>query len=318
MRQIADSRFPELTGNKPADPNRPRSPPIWGKGRAVPSALKLQVGRVEHQGVIKRLNLRRPDTCKVCESELSVGAATEWDTIDRTVTCIPCAGSSVSDTPPAPNKPGESAQREYDRRRLRHDTKVEQRWGTGTIGKIAKKVVAEPQHVTAWAKGAHGERRLSNHLKRELDEPCIVLDDRKIPGTKANIDHLVIANSGLWIVDAKNYKGKVELRSTGLRNPVTTLHVAGRDRTRLVGGLTQQHAAVTTALANLGETAIPVHSVICFTNAEWPLFGGTGSIDGVWIGHVGKLITRIHNSRQIAEDLAARLLDRLARELPPA
>lgn len=48
-------------------------------------------------------------------------------------------------------------------------------------------------------------------------------DDRKIPGTKANIDLLVIANSAVWIVDAKNYSGKVEFRTTGLRNPVTTL-----------------------------------------------------------------------------------------------
>lgn len=264
----------------------------------------------------KQLRIRRPDTCSRCSTELPAGTQALWDASTRSVTCLACHAEPAASS--ASSVAGESAQREYDRRRSRHDAAIEQRWGSGTVGTIAKALSPEPQTTTAWAKGADGERRLSRHLNRELPASCVVLDDRQIPGTRANIDHLVIADSGIWIVDAKNYKGKVELRTTGWRNPVTTLHVGGRDRTRLLGGLGRQHAAVTKALANLGEFAIPVHSVICFTNAEWPLIGGTGSIDGVWIGHAPKLVKRIDQAPTVAEGLGSKLGDRLAGELPPA
>jgi hypothetical protein len=41
----------------------------------------------------------------------------------------------------------------------------------------------------------------------------VVLHDRRIPGRRSNIDHLVIARSGVWVVDTKRYRGKVERRS---------------------------------------------------------------------------------------------------------
>ncbi len=121
-----------------------------------------------------------------------------------------------------------------------------------------------------------------------------MLDDRRIPGSKANIDHIVVSPSGIWIVDAKNYTGKVELRVVGgWRKRETKLFVNGRDRTKLVAGMGFQHEALVAALtrADLGD--IPVSLALCFTNSEWPLFGGTGRIDDVWIVHAKALIKRI-------------------------
>jgi hypothetical protein len=80
---------------------------------------------------------------------------------------------------------------------------------------------------------------MARRLTNDLGEAAVVLHDRKVPNTRGNIDHLVIAPSGIWIVDAKNYNGKVEVRdcggwfSTDLR-----LHVNNRDQTKLVDGLT--------------------------------------------------------------------------------
>jgi hypothetical protein len=42
-----------------------------------------------------------------------------------------------------------------------------------------------------------------------------MLHDCRIPGSRANIDHLFVAASGIWIVDAKGDKGKVEQRDLG-------------------------------------------------------------------------------------------------------
>ena len=54
-----------------------------------------------------------------------------------------------------------------------------------------------------------------------------VLHDLRVPGSRANIDHLCVGPGGVTVVDSKNYAGKVRKRSGGL-------WVNGRNRTRLI------------------------------------------------------------------------------------
>ena len=61
----------------------------------------------------------------------------------------------------------------------------------------------DPHSTVAWAYGANGERALGNLLDPLRDEGLAVLHDRRIPGSKANIDHVVIAPWGVFVVDAK-------------------------------------------------------------------------------------------------------------------
>jgi hypothetical protein len=43
------------------------------------------------------------------------------------------------------------------------------------------------------------------------EERVFVLHDRRIPRTRANIDHIAVTRSGaVWAIDAKNYRGKVQ------------------------------------------------------------------------------------------------------------
>lgn len=65
-------------------------------------------------------------------------------------------------------------------------------------------------------KGAVGEERVAQILQERLGDSAVLLHDRKVPGTRGNIDHIAIAAcSGVWIIDAKRYKGKVEKRDKG-------------------------------------------------------------------------------------------------------
>ena len=105
----------------------------------------------------------------------------------------------------------------------------------------------------AVVEGAAGERRLGDLLDRLAAGGRIsVLHDRGLPGSSANIDHLVVAASGVWVIDAKNYTGRVEVvdrgggRRTGAR-----LVVGGRDRTSLVAGARRQCNAVARVLPPL-------------------------------------------------------------------
>jgi hypothetical protein len=43
----------------------------------------------------------------------------------------------------------------------------------------------------------------------------LVLHDRAIPGTRSNIDHIAVVPSGVWVIDTKQYRGRVQRRDRG-------------------------------------------------------------------------------------------------------
>jgi hypothetical protein len=103
-------------------------------------------------------------------------------------------------------------------------------------------------------------------------ESVAVLHDRRIPGSRANIDHLVITTGGVWVIDSKRYSGQPELRVEGgwFRPRVEMLRIGGRDGSGLVDGVLRQVELVRAVV-----DPIPVTGVLCFIDAEWPLFGGS-------------------------------------------
>lgn len=70
-----------------------------------------------------------------------------------------------------------------------------------------------------------------------------------MPRTRGNIDHIAIAASGVWVIDAKKYKGKMERRDKGsfFKNDYR-LYVNGRDQSKRVEGMAWQRDAVAAAL----------------------------------------------------------------------
>jgi hypothetical protein len=76
-----------------------------------------------------------------------------------------------------------------------------------------------------------------------------VLHDRRMPHSKANIDHVAICGSGVYVIDTKRYRGKIEVRQPLFG--AAKLKIAGRDQTKLVDGLARQVAVVE---ATLGGT----------------------------------------------------------------
>ena len=61
------------------------------------------------------------------------------------------------------------------------------------------------------------------------------MHSRKIPN--GDIDHLAIAPSGIYVIDAKNYTGRIEARDVGnWRTVDLRLYVGGRDKSKLLEG----------------------------------------------------------------------------------
>jgi hypothetical protein len=98
--------------------------------------------------------------------------------------------------------------------------------GGGALGRLVVGVLAaiavgwglrfrpSPDAV-AWRRGAAGERRTARLLGPLEQHGWVVLHDLVVPGSRANLDHLVIGPGGVFVIDSKQYRGRLQLDPTG-------------------------------------------------------------------------------------------------------
>jgi hypothetical protein len=122
-----------------------------------------------------------------------------------------------------------------------------------------------PQSERAWAVGAAGEEAVALALEARCADSVCLLHDRRVPNSRANIDHLAITPAGAWVIDSKKYKGKVEVRTPLFGD--ARLMIDRRDRSKLADGLARQVVAVAAAVG----PGVPVHGAFCLVDAELPL-----------------------------------------------
>jgi hypothetical protein len=139
---------------------------------------------------------------------------------------------------------GAGARREHARRAAAREQRARKRHPH--IGGLLLALQDAPQHQEAWARGAAGEERVARSLTERVGPSVVLLHDRGIPGSRANIDHIAVAPGGVWVIDAKRYKGKVAVERPWLGQ--AKLKIAGRDRTKLITALKAQVALVQAAL----------------------------------------------------------------------
>jgi hypothetical protein len=109
----------------------------------------------------------------------------------------------------------------------------------------------------SWRKGAEGEQRLRQLLDGLRRHGYVVLHDLAIPGSSANVDHLVIGPTGVWVIDAKNYTGRLTW-SKG------TLWHGRYPQTKKLAAIAWEAHGVATALA------VTVTPVMCVIGATMP------------------------------------------------
>jgi hypothetical protein len=224
----------------------------------------------------RKITLRKDDRCVACAHALPARTQVWWDDADRSITCATCAATPTEG----------DAHSAGDHRRA---SGVADTWSHPSTW---RPVGRHPNGTTGW--GAAREARLSTKLRSDLAGRAVMLDDRWVPPTKTAIDHLVIAPSGVWLIDAKHHTGKVVHRDVGsyLRTEAR-LFVDGRDRTALVTQLDGQVGAVRTTLDAAGLGTVPVRPVLCFTNSEWGLLARPFTINGVLVTWASKVASRI-------------------------
>ena len=188
------------------------------------------------------------------------------------------------------------------------------------VGNLLLKFQEAPEHEKAWATGAKGEEELAACLARRCPG-AVVLHDRRMPGSRANIDHLAVAPSGVHVIDAKRYKGKIEVRKPFFRAP--QLVIAGRDKTKLVDALERQVEAVRSAMGSIAPE-VPVKACFCFINPAGQA-GGSGiplvrtlSIKGHPLLYPRRLAKRLNEPGELGPEQMRSVAEALARQFPSA
>jgi hypothetical protein len=225
--------------------------------------------------------------CKQCSSEVAAKTVAFYDPTDKSVVCQACHGVD-----------GDAEQVDPLAFLLTKPELLHAPLGgqpafpppvTGTA-------VADPHAEHRRAAHSPIARRRNQHavdLGELLDQACqahtfgeaaVVLHARQAPTTRGTIDHLVVAPSGVWVIDTMPHEGKVERRQVGPKQQSQTrLFVNGQDTTELVDGLTWQTNAVRAALdpVHLGDS--PIHPVLVFPAAGTGWFAKPFEVGGARI-----------------------------------
>lgn len=277
------------------------------------------------------MSLRYAGTCAGCGTALPVGTRAAYFRESRTVRCLPCftgesptatttttTGTEAAPAPVSTAGAGASARREYERRSAKREARI--REAHPRLGGLILAISEEPRSTTAWARGARGEEILGRNLDGLEPRGVRVLHDRRIPRTRANIDHIAVAPTGVHVIDAKRYKGRPALRVEGgiIRPRVHKLMVGSRDCTRLVDGMQKQLDVVRETLACAELADVPVHGALCFVDADWPLFGGSFVISDVAVLWPKKLSERLLSPGDLSAEAVEAIHGALAHALPVA
>ncbi len=231
---------------------------------------------------------------------------------------------------------GSSAQAEYERRAARHAADVRRRrpriltfgalvaivgllvltvnplWAAVVLlfdlVLVMSALFTTPNSITAWQTGAEGEVRTGRLLEPLEAEGFRILHDRKIPGSRANIDHIVIGPPGIFVIETKSYAGSLKIRGNDV-------FVAGRRKTKMIDEVKREASAVTTALAEeVAAHCWTVTPVICVHRADLPWF--RSEVGGVRIVSGKELVKRLRKGEPVlspldTERLAALVVARL-------
>jgi hypothetical protein len=72
------------------------------------------------------------------------------------------------------------------------------------------------EQARAWRRGAAGERQTARLLDRLGRDGYVIFHDLAMPHSPANLDHLVLGPSGVFVIDSKQWTGSIHQSRDGL------------------------------------------------------------------------------------------------------
>jgi hypothetical protein len=142
--------------------------------------------------------------------------------------------------------------------------------------------------AAAWRKGAAGERRTARLLRPLERAGYVVLHDRGLPGSRANVDHLVIGPHGVAVIDTKNWGKNTRIiggRSAGGRG---RLYIGRTRAANKLGGIVHETDVVTRTLTRQLGHPVDVTPVVAIHGARRIRWGAL-NVNGVTLIYARRL-----------------------------
>jgi hypothetical protein len=173
------------------------------------------------------MSLRYAGTCRVCSMALPAKTDAIYERATKTVRC-----STYDDHEPSELRPSEGEQPPVAApdeaavvgtpvvcasgvrapKRLPRATDPDRASQAGRADPGAHR---RPQTTRAPDVGAVGRGATGPGLNEFATDTLRVLHDRRIPGSRTNIDHLAVTATGVYVIDAKKYQGRPRLKVEG-------------------------------------------------------------------------------------------------------
>lgn len=155
-----------------------------------------------------------------------------------------------------------------------------------------------------WLRGAAGEEATAALLDRLPPRRWAVLHDRRLPGSAANVDHLVVGPGGVWVVDSKAFRARLRAGWRSVR----------------VGDRRLDTSAVAWEASVVAERLdVDVRPLVVVHGTGLPRRGRR--CDGVRVLPAGSLVRHLRRRRtgvRLRPGEVDELADRAARSLPEA
>lgn len=167
-----------------------------------------------------------------------------------------------------------------------------------------------PAHERAWELGADGEEVVAGVLDTAAARRGFgVLHDLAVPGSRANIDHVVVGAGGVTVIDTKAWSGPVVVGPRGVR-------VGGWGKRREVEAIAAQVELVTDVLMAAGFD-VPVHGVLCLANRNVGASAALQATGPVWVGTAKAVVDSVSRGGACLRIEAITIMDVLERHFRP-
>jgi Nuclease-related domain len=173
------------------------------------------------------------------------------------------------------------------------------------------KIVTElPYDVIRWERGAQGERATAGYLTALEDAGFISFHNRWVAGLRGDVDHIAVGPSGIFVIETKTTKAKVEV----IRD---RLLLADHDKQEWVDQVTREAMAVQIALRDLVDPLHRTVSPVLCVHGTGPGIGRT--VAGVQVVSGARLVAALSSAPPVLTDtdiqrLAGAVDERLSRQ----
>lgn len=227
----------------------------------MPPTVASYIPRQESRARTQRL--RRAARCCICRIELEKGAEVRWDPDTTTATCAGCRDGAgrIDLGDPATSAPLRDAP-DLD---LGAGPEVDE--PPSFLRRLLHRAGPSESHGLL-AAGALGQEQLSTALAKLKEDGIFGLHGRRLPGSAATLDHLVVTPARVWVLDAQRCRGLTELAVDGEPGPGQRLVVNGQRRTAELVRLQRHVERVRTSLRDAGVKEVPIRGALCFVDTK--------------------------------------------------